>query len=196
MFTAKNFNIKKLEGISEKNVEEHLKLYAGYVKHANLCLSKVAELNPSTGSGQETAYEFGEINRRFGFEYNGMRNHETYFALLEKDATAVNESSDLYQAITMRWGSYESWLTEFKAIAMTRGVGWAILYYDYENKILMNTWVDEQHIGQLQNCKLIVALDMWEHAYVYDYATSEKAKYIEAFFANIDWSVAEGSFVG
>lgn len=192
MFTAKNFNIKKLNGISEKNIEEHLKLYAGYVKHANLCLSKVAELKDEPGN----AYAMGEINRRFGFEYNGMRNHETYFALLERDAKPINESGDLYQAITMRWGSYDSWLTEFKAIAMTRGIGWAILYYDYENKILMNAWVDEQHIGQLQNCKLIVALDMWEHAYVYDYATSEKAKYIEEFFANIDWSVAEGNFLG
>lgn len=190
MFTAKNFNIKKLDGISEKNIEEHLKLYAGYVKHANLCLSRVAELKDEP----DNAYAMGEINRRFGFEYNGMRNHETYFALLERDAKPVNEASDLYQAITMRWGSYDAWFAEFKAIAMTRGIGWAILYYDYENKILMNAWVDEQHIGQLQNCKLIVALDMWEHAYVYDYATSEKAKYIEAFFANIDWSVAEGNF--
>lgn len=191
MFTAKNFNIKELSGISAKNIEEHLKLYAGYVKHANLCLTKVAELKENP----DNVYAMGEINRRFGFEYNGMRNHETYFALLEKDATPINESSDLYQAITMRWGSYDNWLAEFKAIAMTRGIGWAILYYDYENKILMNAWVDEQHIGQLQNCKLIVALDMWEHAYVYDYATSEKAKYVEAFFANIDWSVAEGNFL-
>jgi Fe-Mn family superoxide dismutase len=191
MFTAKNFNIKKLDGISEKNIEEHLKLYAGYVKHANLCLSRVAELKDEP----DNAYAMGEINRRFGFEYNGMRNHETYFALLERDAKPVNEASDLYQAITMRWGSYDAWFAEFKAIAMTRGIGWAILYYDYENKILMNAWVDEQHIGQLQNCKLIVALDMWEHAYVYDYATSEKAKYVEAFFANIDWSVAEGNFI-
>ncbi len=192
MFTAKNFNIKELPGISAKNIEEHMKLYAGYVKHANLCLAKVAELKDEP----DNIYTMGEINRRFGFEYNGMRNHETYFALLEKDATPINENSDLYQAITMRWGSYDAWLAEFKAIAMTRGIGWAILYYDYENKILMNAWVDEQHIGQLQNCKLIVALDMWEHAYVYDYATSEKAKYIEAFFANLDWSVAESNFLG
>lgn len=191
MFTAKNFNIKKLDGISEKNIEEHLKLYAGYVKHTNLCLSKVAELKDEP----DNVYAMGEVNRRFGFEYNGMRNHETYFALLEKAQTPINEDSDLYQAITMRWGGFENWLGEFKTIAMTRGVGWAILYYDYENKILMNAWVDEQHIGQLQNCKLIVALDMWEHAYVYDYATSEKAKYVEAFFANIDWSVAEGNFI-
>lgn len=192
MFTAKNFNIKELPGISAKNIEEHLKLYAGYVKHANLCLSKVAELKDEP----DNIYAMGEINRRFGFEYNGMRNHETYFALLEKDATPMNETSELYQAITMRWGSYDNWLAEFKAIAMTRGIGWAILYYDYENKILMNAWVDEQHIGQLQNCKLIVALDMWEHAYMYDYATSEKAKYVEAFFANLDWSVAESNFLG
>ena len=35
-FIAKQFNIPKLKGISDKNIEEHLKLYVGYVKNANL----------------------------------------------------------------------------------------------------------------------------------------------------------------
>jgi Fe-Mn family superoxide dismutase len=36
----------------------------------------------------------------------------------------------------------------------------------------------------------IVVLDMWEHAYFRDYKPAEKAKYIEAFFANLDWRAA------
>ena len=43
--TASTFNstIYSMEGISKKTVEEHLKLYAGYVKHANLILEKIPE---------------------------------------------------------------------------------------------------------------------------------------------------------
>lgn len=190
MFTEKQFNINTLTGISAKNIEEHLKLYAGYVKNANLILNKIKELKQNP----DATYELAEINRRFGFEYNGMCNHEIYFGLLENGYSPINENGNLNKNIVNQWGSFDNWLNEFKAIAMTRGVGWAILYYDHENNVLINTWVDEQHIGQLQNCKPIVAIDMWEHAFVYDYPTSEKKSYVEAFFANINWDVAENNF--
>ncbi|OGI72294.1 hypothetical protein A3J61_02185 [Candidatus Nomurabacteria bacterium RIFCSPHIGHO2_02_FULL_38_15] len=191
MFTAKNFNIGQLSGVSTKNIEEHLKLYAGYVTHTNLVLEKIRELS---SEAEKNMGLISGLQRRLGFEYNGMRNHEVYFSLLENGAQNINESGDLHKAITTQWGSFENWLVEFKAIATTRGVGWAMLYYDKTEGKLLNAWVDEQHIGQLQNCKLIIALDMWEHAFVYDYPTSEKKNYIEAFFKNLNWQVAEKRF--
>ena len=39
-FEEKKFDIPKLKGISQKNIEEHLKLYAGYVKNINLIVGK------------------------------------------------------------------------------------------------------------------------------------------------------------
>ena len=77
---------------------------------------------------------------------------------------------------------------------MTRGIGWAMLYYDKKDKRLLLTWVDEQHMGQLQDCTLVLGLDMWEHAFIYDYPTSEKKKYVEAFFENLNWTVIEENF--
>ena len=29
---------------------------------------------------------------------------------------------------------------------------------------------------------------MWEHAFIKDYKPSDKGKYVEAFFANVDWN--------
>ena len=89
------------------------------------------------------------------------------------------------------WGSFDTWLTEFKAIALTRGIGWAMLYYDQKDDRLLNTWIDEQHMGQLQDCTLILALDMWEHSFVADYAPSGKKKYVEDFFINLNWEKIE-----
>ena len=63
-FTPKTFTLPALKGISSKNIEEHLKLYAGYVKNANLVLEKIAELKQDT---EKNAYLLGEVNRRFGF---------------------------------------------------------------------------------------------------------------------------------
>jgi Fe-Mn family superoxide dismutase len=34
-------------------------------------------------------------------------------------------------------------------------------------------------------------MDVWEHAFLLDYKPAERPKYIEAFFANIDWKAVE-----
>lgn len=190
-FEEMKFNIPKLKGISEKNIEEHLKLYAGYVKNANLILEKVEEL---AKDAEKNAYALGEIQRRFGFEYNGIRNHEVYFKSLSSGYEKIQETSVLKEAIEKEWGSFDLWLNRFKAIALTRGIGWAMLYYDRKERRLLSTWVDEQHLGQLQDCTLVLALDMWEHAFVADYQPSGKKQYIEDFFENLNWEVIEKNF--
>ena len=191
-FETKQFNIPTLIGISEKTIEEHLKLYAGYVKHTNLILEHIEELKQNT---EKYAYELGEVQRRFGFEYNGMRNHEVYFAGFEGGPKSLNEESEFKKKIAEDFGSFEQWLTYFKTLATTRGVGWAMLYYDKKDKRLLNAWVDEQHLGQLQDCTLILGLDMWEHSYVADYQPSGKKNYIEDFFTNLNWGMIEKNFL-
>ena len=190
-FEEKKFNIPKLKGISEKNIEEHLKLYAGYVKHSNLVQDKIVELMTDS---EKNAYALGEVQRRFGFEYNGMRNHEVYFESLSGAPSELSKEGELYKSIVYLWGSFDAWLAQFKAIAMTRGIGWAMLYLDRKEHRLLNTWVDEQHLGQLQDCTLVLGLDMWEHSFVADYQPSGKKQYVEDFFENLNWQKVEENF--
>lgn len=191
-FEEMKFNIGELTGISADSIAEHLKLYAGYVKHANLILSKIEEMSKDS---ETNAYALGELQRRFGFEFDGMRNHEYYFKSLEGGATPPSPESPLMNAIAQEWGSFDAWLARFKAIALTRGIGWAILYYDKTTGRLLNAWVDEQHLGHLTGLSPILALDVWEHAFVPDYKASGKKAYIEDFFKNLNWSVVEENFV-
>jgi len=167
-FEEKKFNIPKLNGISEKAIEVHLGLYAGYVKNVNELL-------------QEKGY-----NRRFPFEFNGMRNHEVYFAHFEGGSTPLTTGSPLIKA------GFD--LDKFKTMALTRGVGWAIVYYDPVSKQLLEAWVDEHHLGILTGLSPILVLDMWEHAYFIDYTPTEKKKYVEAFFGNLNWQNVEQNF--
>ncbi len=177
-FTEQKFNIPELKGISAKTIEEHLKLYSGYVKN----------LNDTLEGKQDT--------RRLGFEYNGMRNHEIYFSSFEGGSQPLDDNSDLKKQIETDFGSVDSWLTHFKTLALTRGIGWAMLYYDRKNKCLISTWVEEQHISQLQDCAAILALDMWEHSFVADYQPSGKKNYVEDFFLNLNWKKIEENFSG
>lgn len=189
-YEEQKFSIPELKGISKKTIEEHLKLYSGYVKHTNLILEKIEELAKDS---EKNAYVLGELQRRFGFEFDGMRNHEYYFYSLTSGAKNLDSGSELKKEIEKEWGSFEAWLARFKAIAMTRGIGWAILYWDHETKRLVNAWVDEQHLGHLTGLRFIVGIDMWEHAFYLDYATDKK-KYVEAFFENLNWQTAESNF--
>src|SRR3990170_593943 len=134
MYQEQKFDIEELAGISKKNIEEHLKLYAGYVKHTNLILEKIKELEGS----EKDAYALAEMQRRFSFEFNGMRNHEYYFKSLENGAKSLPKNSELKKAIEAEWGSFDQWLDRLKTVALTRGIGWAILYYDKQNKKLLN----------------------------------------------------------
>lgn len=190
-YTAKTFNIPALKGISAKNIEEHIKLYQAYVKNTNLVLEKIEELEKDS---EKNMYLIGELRRRFSFEYNGVRNHEIYFATFEGGATNLNRSSLLAKSIEAEWGSIDVWTSSFKNAGMTRGIGWAVLWYDKKDRKLVTSWVDEQHLGQLNGCEMILAMDMWEHAFVSDYQPTGKKQYIEDFFANINWKVIEQNF--
>ncbi len=190
-YPEKKFTIPELKGISAKNIEEHLKLYAGYVKNTNLILDQTEELAKDS---EKNAYALGELQRRFGFEFDGMRNHEYYFRSFEGGALKIESDSPLKMAIEKEWGSFDAWLARFKAVAMTRGIGWAILYYDPQEKRLLNAWIDEQHLGHLVGLSPILALDMWEHSYVADYQPSGKKQYVEDFFENLNWGVIEENF--
>ncbi len=182
-YEAKTFNIPALEGISEESINLHLGLYKGYVTHVNLIRDKIdSYMNDEEGN----AYAIAEMQRRLGFEYGGMKNHEAYFAQFEGGAKELPESS-LKEKIAFQWGDFETWLKRFKTVAKTRGVGWAMLCHDTVTDQLVQTWVDEQHLGQLVEGKIILALDMWEHSYMRDYLPADKGQYIDAFFANLNW---------
>ena len=189
-FNAQQFNIRQLQGLSETTITEHIKLYEGYVKHANLILEKIETLKEKP----ENAYELSEARRRFGFEFDGMRNHELYFGALEGTAEALSSDSVLSQKISEDFGSFENWLSDFKTLAKTRGIGWAILYYDKNTNTLLNSWVDEQHLGHLVGLTPIVALDMWEHSFVADYQPSGKAQYIDDYMSQINWDFVSKIF--
>ncbi len=184
-YTPRTFAIPELDGISKESVDLHLGLYAGYVKHVNLIHEKISAYKYDA---EANGYAIAEMQRRLGFEFGGMKNHEAYFSQFEHGFKNLPDGK-LKSAIDAEFSSLEGFLSHFRTIAMTRGVGWAMLYHDAAADRLIATWVDEQHLGQLPDMNLILALDMWEHSYMRDYLPMDKGKYIDAFFRNLNWEV-------
>ena len=193
-YVEKKFNIPDLKGISAKTIEEHLKLYTGYVKFTNSILERIPDYLQWAEKDPFVTYYTDELRRRFSFEFNGMRNHEYYFEQFEGGPLAASAGGSFYKSIVDQFGSFDGWLEQFKKIAMTRGIGWANLYLDQRSGKILNAWVDEQHLGQLNSLRFLLGLDMWEHSFMLDYPPSEKKKYVDAFFENLNWQVVESRF--
>jgi len=138
--------------------------------------------------GKSNTPEYAELKRRFGWKWNGMRLHEYYYDNLVNGGKSLDQNSDLARKINEDFGSYAEWEKEFKATGVLRGIGWVVLYLDPVSYKLYNSWINEHDVGHLVGCKLLLVLEVFEHAFMIDYGL-KRADYIEAFFKNIDWSV-------
>lgn len=203
-YQEQKFNLPDLKNISAKQIEVHLGLYGGYVKHVNLLREKLHELEAA--GAEKFAYPAAETRRRLAFEFCGMRMHEYYFEQWEGGAQEANTDSPFAKVVSEKYGSWEQFIEHFKMVAGgTRGIGWTVAYFDprgnSEGERTSNgagtphvSWVNDHEVGQLAGLPVILALDMWEHAFMVDYTPAEKKQYIEAFFENLNWSVPEKRF--
>lgn len=191
-YEAKTFSIPELTGISQKQIDVHLGLYQGYVKHINLLREQIADL--SKQDSEKYAFAIESIRRRMGFEFNGMRMHEFYFPQLEGGAKEINLDSPLAHALSEKYGDWNGFITHLKKVAMSRGSGWCSLVWDASGKTPHVYWTVDHELGTLADVKILLALDMWEHAYMVDYVPAEKIKHVDAYLANLNWSVAEKRF--
>lgn len=190
-YQEQKFNLPELEGISKTSVDAHLGLYAGYVKNFNAISGLLSEYAKDS---EKNAHALSELIRRRSFEFGGMRLHELYFAQFEGGSTPLTAGGALAGQLDTEYHKLEYFLAMFRAIAMMRGPGWAMLYWDPQAKQFLTGFSGEQHQGHFVTLPVILALDVWEHAYLADYGTTGKDKYIEAFFKNINWSVVEQRF--
>lgn len=190
-YEPKQFNIPRLEGISDEQVKVHLGLYEGYVKHVNLIAKTLADAR--TSKIDLDPYIANELRRRYAFEFDGMRLHEYYFDQVVGGAKELTLASPLDEAAREKYGDGRL-EAHMKQVATTRGIGWVVAYADSATGELQTIFVGDHELGQLAGLPIILALDMWEHAYMVDYRPASKKDYVDAFFANINWGVAEERF--
>ena len=191
-YKTKNYeHLLGLAGFSDQLMKNHFTLYSGYVANFNKLNDILIAMEKDEKHGTP---EVAELNRRFGWEFNGMRLHEYYFENLAKEPSAIAQNSVLLEKINKEWDSYEEWEKDFRAMAAARGIGWVILYYDIEAERLFNVWINEHDVGHFAGAKPLLVMDIFEHAYMLDYGL-KRADYIEVFFKAIDWKIVSSRLV-
>ena len=178
-------SIRELTGISARTMEEHYELYKGYINKVNEIQKKLD--NADRASANQIYSEYRGLRVDLSFAIGGVKNHETYFAHL--GGKGGQPGSRTMEQIKRDFPSFDAWLADFKASGLAAR-GWVWLAYDHDFQTLTTVVGDAQNTFPLWNATPILALDVYEHAYWIDYGRA-RAKYIEAFFNNLDWNVVE-----
>jgi len=172
-----------LDGISRLSVLAHYELYKGYVAKRNEIVEKLAATDRR--SANQVYSDLRSLKVDLAFALGGIKNHELYFEHL--GGRGGKPAGAAAALIERDFGSAEAWREDLKATGMA-GRGWAWTAYDWDEGRLLNYAGDAQSTFPIWNAVPLVALDVYEHAYMLDFGT-DRAAYIDAFFANLDWSV-------
>ena len=76
-------------------------------------------------------------------------------------------------------------------LAKLRGIGWVVTVRERTTNRLYNAWVDLHHLSVPANTDIVLALDLWEHAYLLDFAPAQREKYFETLWSSIGWDKVE-----
>jgi len=173
----------ELDGISRAAVEAHYKLYEGYVAKRNEILGLLGDAD--LGSANQVYSDVRALKVDLTFAIGGIKNHEIYFDHLGGDGG--DPQGRIRDLIERDFLSVDAWREDLKATGMAAR-GWAWTAYDWDEGRLFNYLGDAQNTFPVWNATPLVGLDVYEHAYFLDYQT-DRASYIDAFFANLDWGV-------
>ena len=186
--TPKTFaSIRELNGISARTQEEHYELYKGYVGKTNEIQEKLAGVDRA--SANQIYSDLRSLRTDLSFATGGVKNHEIYFGHLGGKGGAP--AGKVAELIARDFPSVDAFLTDFKASGLAAR-GWVWLAYDHDWNTLTTVTGDAQNTFPLWNATPILALDVYEHAYWIDYGRA-RAKYIEAFFNNLDWNAVNAN---
>lgn len=186
MFTSKQFNsINGVQGLSERQMQEHYKLYEGYVKKANEIWSQIKSADFSKANA--TYSDLRALKLGYSFAVNAIKSHELFFENLSGKGTSAGGAVE--KMITDQFGSTETWENDFKATGLAAR-GWVWLAFDWQNNTLFNYLGDQHDAFPIWHATPLIALDVYEHAYFIDYGTS-RADYIKAFMNNLNWEAVE-----
>jgi superoxide dismutase, Fe-Mn family len=178
------FNAAKLPGLSEKLLTSHHdNNYGGAVKNLNAVELELDKVTKDTPGFQVSALRERELTYA-----NSVYLHEKYFENLGGDGKAAG---DFLKALATQFGSAARWEELVRATAMSLGggSGWVVIAHAPLTNDLRIIGTGG-HSQALAAGTPIFVLDMFEHAYALDYGAAH-AKYIDAFFQNLNWGVLE-----
>jgi Fe-Mn family superoxide dismutase len=176
-----------LNGLSERLiVSHHENNYGGAVKNLNRVEQELAKLNSDTPPFMVAALRERELTFR-----NSKTLHEAYFGNLGGNG---KRSGAIESALAAAYETSARWEQHMRAtgLGLGGGSGWAILALELDTGALRTVW-SGNHTQVLATSIPLLVLDMYEHSYHIDFGAAAP-RYIDAFFANVNWEEVNRRF--
>jgi superoxide dismutase, Fe-Mn family len=168
----------------------HEKHHNAYVEGANAIFKKMENARAENANLNMKANL-----KELSFHIGGFLLHSMFWNnLAPKNDGGKEPDRQLLEAIENEFGSFERFQDEFTRTALSvEGSGWATLTYcEYTRRPLIMQ-IEKHNVNVFPNFKILMMLDMWEHAYYIDYK-NDRAKYIDAFWNIVNWKKVEERF--
>ncbi len=185
------FAASSLEGLSARLIESHWSNnYGGSVRALNETNRRLAA---ALADPDLPAFTYNDLKREHLMRTGSVVLHELYFDNL---GGGGQTSAALRSALANAFGDFSRWESEYRRIAagLGGGAGWVVLGYNRHFGVLENYWMADHMHAPVHTVPLLV-MDMYEHSYQMDYGAAT-ARYIDAFFANINWDTVMGRIEG
>ena len=187
-----DYGYKDLEPyISEEVLTlHHIKHHQSYVNGANTLLEKIWEAREKNAE-----LDYKSVLKSLSFNVAGHILHEIFWKIMAPVSSGKSKpTGEVLKAIEEEFGSFERFKTEFSETAKSvEGSGWAILAFHKEHGNLAIIQVEKHNLNFYPEQKILLVLDVWEHAYYLDYK-NDRAKFIEAFWNIINWEEVNKRF--
>ena len=172
--------------INKDTMDVHYnKHYKGYVDKLNKAISKRRGGDKEL---EEIIKDISKYNKKIRDNAGGAFNHALFWKMLSPEQQKC--SGDIYDKITIDFGSYRGFKSKFEEVAKKRfGSGWVWLILDNNNKLKVistpnqdNPLMDVVKGGGYP----LLGLDLWEHAYYLKYL-NKRDDYIKNFWTVVNW---------
>lgn len=169
----------------------HDKHHAAYVNAANTLLDKIEDARKSNSE-----LDYKSISKSLSFNVAGHILHETFWKVMAPANSGKSKpEGEILKAIENDFGSFERFKTEFSETAKSvEGSGWAVLTYHKEHGNLAIIQIEKHNVNLYPEQKILLALDVWEHAYYLDYK-NDRAKFVESWWNIVNWQEVNQRFI-
>jgi len=170
----------------------HQKHHQAYVTGANAILEKLDKARKENAD-----LDMKALLKELSFHLGGFRLHTLFWENLAPAGVGGGgiPKGALAAAINEEFGTFERFKKEFTQTASSvEGSGWAVLTYCMNTGRLMMMQVEKHNVNLIPGYRILMALDLWEHAYYLDYK-NDRAKFIDAFWHLVNWDAVDARFV-
>jgi Fe-Mn family superoxide dismutase len=164
-----------------------------YGKHHQTYVTNLNNLVPGTEFEGLSLEEI--VKKSSGGIFNNAAqvwNHTFYWHSLSPNGGGAPTGA-LAEAIEKAFGSFDKFKEDFtKAAVTTFGSGWAWLVKNADGSLAI-TSTSNAACPLTSGQTPLLTVDVWEHAYYIDFRNL-RPKYLEAFWALVNWEFASANF--